>query len=54
MTQEQIEALQASESIKHAKLQELARLVLAYHNDDFDEYESAYTAMVSFAKRVAQ
>lgn len=57
--QEELEALRASESIKHANLQELARLVLAYDdacNSDggIRDFADAYDAMVNFAKGVAQ
>ena len=51
-TQEELETLRASESIKHANLQELARLVLNYN--DPEHVDDAYTAMVNFAKGVAQ
>ena len=54
-----LETLMASESIKHANLQELARLVLAYdgvgdYPENPDEISNAYDAMVEFAKGVAQ
>jgi hypothetical protein len=64
--QEQIAALQASESIKHANLQELARLVLDYADaiDCLAEGEAsiemcaacdkAERDMIGFAKGVAQ
>ena len=66
--QEELEALRASESIKHANLQELARLVLAFEAEcaevevhlpedveqAIERYEAAQEAMVNFAKGVAQ
>ena len=57
--QEELETLRSSESIKHANLQELARLVLAFDGvGDYpgnpDEISNAYDAMVEFAKGVAQ
>lgn len=53
--QEQIAALQASESIKHANLQELARLVLAYsESSGAIESGEALEDMINFAKGVAQ
>ena len=64
--QEELETLRASERIKHANLQELARLVLAFDDAD-DEFSSdpdcpglsdklqvAFNVMVNFAKGVAQ
>lgn len=67
MTQEQIEALQASESIKHANLHELARLVLEMNEaskpfaemiteetEEHSRYSDAYWKMINFAKGVAQ
>ena len=58
-TQEELETLRASESIKHENLQELARLVLAYDdacNSDggIRDFADAYDAMINFAKGVAQ
>ena len=57
--QEELEAVRASESIKQANLQELARLVLIYEAVDNNEctdaeYEKAYSDMIDFAKGVAQ
>ena len=55
-TQEELETLRASESIKHANLQELSRLVLEFDREELPtaEIETAYNAMVEFAKGVAQ
>ena len=66
-TQEELETLRASESIKHSNLQELARLVLEAHEagkpfaemiteetEDHSRYSEAYWKMVEFAKGVAQ
>ena len=63
--QEELETLRASESIKHANLQELARLVLGYqsaldtHLSSYDDdganaITGSYEAMINFAKGVAQ
>jgi hypothetical protein len=63
--QDELEALRASESIKHANLQELARLVLHFSSlefyiepkDDFEdrkELDDSISAMIDFAKGVAQ
>ena len=65
-TQEEMETLRASESIRHANLQELARLVLEFDGADgeyssdpdgqglSDKLQVAFNAMVNFAKGVAQ
>jgi len=53
--QEELETLRASESIKHANLQELARLVLAFKDSrGSQEFINTYNAMTDFAKGVAQ
>jgi hypothetical protein len=54
--QEELETLRASESIKHANLQELARLVLAYHKAGPGGvgYSSIYVAMCELAEGVKQ
>lgn len=66
-TQEELEALRASESIKHANLQELARLVLTMNDaskpfaemiteetEEHSRYSEAYWKMIDFAEGVAQ
>lgn len=61
--QEAIEREQGAVEIQTAKLRELARLVLAYHmagkdwagsDNVLDEIDNSYTAMINFAKGVAQ
>lgn len=57
--EEELETLRASESIKHANLQELARLVLEFYEveglgPNYDEYSDALNAMAEFAKGVKQ
>jgi hypothetical protein len=57
--QEELETLRASESIKHANLQELARLVFEFGEveglgPNYDEYSYALNAMTEFAKGVKQ
>jgi len=50
-----LETLMASESIKHANLQELARLVLAYSESrGAIQSGEAFENMINFAKGVAQ
>lgn len=66
-TQEELETLRASESIKHANLQELSRLVLEMNEaskpfaemiteetEEHIRYSEAYWKMIDFAKGVAQ
>lgn len=56
--QEELETLRASESIKHANLQELARLVLAAEDSigklDDDGFALVWAGAVALAKGVAQ